>query len=129
MIIDDNSIDIFIHKKLIMPDFAEKMKTFTSCISALKYIRNTSNKKDATPRLMPSLILLNINMPLMDGFGFIKEFGKLNERLRNYTRIIIVTASINPADKEKAMKSKYVLEYINKPLTVGDLKRIQQIHN
>jgi CheY-like chemotaxis protein len=119
MLIDDSEIDNFINQKMIEGcNFADKIYIHTSSKSGLEFLRNlertaaNSNSMD----LIPDIIFLDINMPIMDGFQFVEEFDKLSGDFKN-SKIVMLTTSINPADIERSKMSKYVVKYLNKPLT------------
>lgn len=70
----------------------------------------------------PDLVLLDLNMPIMDGWQFLDEVVKINPP--NEINIFIVSSSIDPADHEKAMSYDVVNGFIVKPITVKDLNKI-----
>ncbi len=63
----------------------------------------------------PDLIFLDINMPVMDGFEFLAEVQK--EKLCPNAKIIMLSSSHNPSDKQKSETFPQVIDYIIKPLT------------
>lgn len=65
----------------------------------------------------PILLLLDINMPVMDSWGFLDEFEKLPDPIRRHFFIAIITSSISPQDKEQAMSYPDVRDYIQKPIS------------
>ncbi|WP_297334953.1 response regulator [Algoriphagus sp.] len=65
----------------------------------------------------PILILLDINMPVSDAWGFLKEFQQLPENIRKHFFIAIITSSISPQDKDQAMTYPDVKDYIQKPIS------------
>lgn len=69
-------------------------------------------KESASP---PDLILLDINMPIMDGLDFLENF-KANG-FEGSSKIAMYTSSIREADKNKAFEYPDVFEFLNKPLT------------
>lgn len=91
----------------------------TSGKEALQYLDECKAKKQ-----FPSLMLIDLNMPGMNGLSFIKHY---EEKYRQYspgTYIIMLTNSILDSDKDEAMKYKSVLYFLNKPLTTVRLTEI-----
>lgn len=125
MLIDDNEIDNFInHKMLEGCNFSERTYIHTSGKSALEFLQNLAKAGKVSKDLIPEIIFLDINMPIMDGFQFVEEFDKLSNDLKNLSKVVILTTSINPSDVEKSKKNKYIIKYVNKPLTQDTLSTI-----
>lgn len=125
MLIDDSEIDNFINHKMIEGcNFAEKVYIHTSSKSALEFLKNIERIESAHSEMIPEVIFLDINMPIMDGFQFVEEFDKLSSKFTSVTKIVILTTSINPSDFEISKKYKNVIKFINKPLTHAVLASI-----
>ena len=77
----------------------------------------------ASPRFVPDVILLDLNMPIMDGFTFLEAFRKLNMPHKENVTIIIVTSSEDPKDIIKA-KEMGVEHYLPKPISEADLRKV-----
>jgi len=71
---------------------------------------------------LPDVILLDLNMPIWDGWDFLDEFQALN--LPVYPDVYIITSSPHSLEKEKAMSYPMVLGFIVKPIQVSDLAKI-----
>lgn len=107
LIIDDNSMDIFICRGLLESYGVSNVISFNNADSALSYLKNTN--------VVYQVILLDIYMPKIDGFEFIDRFFEL-ELQKSQGNIYILTASLNPSDKERANKRN--IDLIEKPMNL-----------
>ena len=122
MLIDDNETDNFISKRIIeITEFAKRVEVKNSGQHALEYLSEHANDTHQ----LPSLIFLDINMPVMDGFMFLYEFENLPEPVREKCRVIILSSSDNKRDIDKIINNKSVIQYITKPLTQNVLEEIK----
>lgn len=125
MLVDDNDTDNFISKRIIeITSFADRVEVKNSGKSALDYL--TFNQ-DA-PENLPSIIFLDINMPVVDGFVFLYEFEKFRELVRTKCKVIILSSSDNKRDIDKIVNNNYVIKFITKPLTEVSLEEIKRKH-
>jgi CheY-like chemotaxis protein len=124
LLVDDDNINNFINERLIKKlAMTQQVNIAVNGEEALDFLK----EKTANPELMPELILLDINMPVMDGFEFLREYAKLDIPNKDKVVITMLTTSTNPGDMEKFNKAQ-VASYINKPLTEPKLLEIMKKH-
>ena len=117
MLIDDNEIDNLINQKMIeAASVTEHIYTHTGAKSAIEFLKNME-KLEMADQVLPDLIFLDIDMPLMDGFQFLDEFEKLSNVAKKKCKIVMLTTSINPQDFNRSKKYENVRLYLNKPLS------------
>jgi CheY-like chemotaxis protein len=125
MLIDDNEIDNLINQKMIEATaIAEKIYTHTGAKSGLEFLKNME-KLEIADQILPDLIFLDIDMPLMDGFQFMDEFEKLGPFVKKKCKVIMLTSSINPQDYNRAKKYPNIKLFLNKPLSFETINSIQ----
>lgn len=122
MLVDDNDTDNFISKRIVeITHFARRVEVKNSGKSALDYLAAHQNN----PENLPTIIFLDINMPVVDGFVFLYEFEKLKEVVRTKCRVIILSSSDNKRDIDRIVNNNYVIKFITKPLTEAALTDIK----
>ena len=120
-IVDDDDIYRFTLIKSIRPLLlGNKISVFSNGESALGYISH--NQIDAAA--LPDIILLDIDMPVMDGFQFLEEYEKIKDVLAKKITIHMVSSSVDPRDIKKAKSFGTVTDYIIKPLKKDILKSL-----
>ncbi len=125
MLIDDNEIDNLINQKMIeAANISEHIFTHSGAKSAIEFLRNIEKLGKEAEHVLPDVIFLDIDMPLMDGFQFLDEFDRLTEVTKEKCAIVMLTSSINPQDVNKSHKYACVKQYINKPLTQKNLEKL-----
>lgn len=72
----------------------------------------------------PDLIFLDIQMPKMDGFGFLDNFLNFPKEKKEKCKIIMLSSSMDPNDINRAKKHPYVIDYLNKPLSEESLNEV-----
>jgi len=113
-IVEDDSIASFVIKKII-----GQKRSIGGCLVlqngklALDELRVDQNR--------PDLILLDINMPIMDGWEFLDACLQEN---RDTIPVFLLSSSINPADKERAMNYSQVCGFLSKPFTSEKLEDV-----
>lgn len=121
--IDDDHITLMLCKMVISKtSFAKQIATAKNGEEALKYFDTikTTNSINKT-----QLIFLDLNMPLMDGWGFLDNFGTSEYAEFHNTKIIILSSTIDPDDFEKSKKYPLVIDFFSKPITKEMLESLK----
>jgi len=117
-IIDDDKLSIKLMSMLIAKNnFCEEITSFHNPQNALDELKN--NAKD--PSKLPDVILLDLNMPVLDGWQFLDEFILI--QFAKKIIVFIVSSSIDPSDLEMAKNYPIIKDYIIKPLNSEKLKQ------
>lgn len=115
LLIDDDRINNLINKRLIGKRLENvEVKDFTNPMEALAFLKENPNSA-------PDLILLDINMPEISGWDFLKHYRELQLQVG---KLYILTSSIDPDDLNKARTFEEVTDLITKPLNSETLARI-----
>lgn len=114
LLIDDNDIDNYISKHIIQKhNISDKISIKSSGIKALEYLESILDN----PSEFPDLILLDLKMPVMDGFGFLDVFTKFPKQLIDNCPVFMLTSSNDITDVNLANKYDIIKKYLNKPLS------------
>lgn len=121
-VVDDDKVYHFILKNLLKRNNIEvNSRFFENGHDAIEGLKE--NSKNGTT--LPDLILLDINMPVMDGWQFLEEFRKIKATLNKETVIYMVSSSNSPFDLNKAKDfPNEIQDYFLKPVCLEDICRI-----
>ncbi len=116
MIVDDSDADVYLASHFLKRSGRfEHIWGITAPEDALALFERYDETSVSDERFPPSLILLDINMPRMNGFEFLEALQALN--LRNAPAVVIVSSSDHENDRTRAASSPLVKDYLTKPLS------------
>jgi CheY-like chemotaxis protein len=117
LLIEDNAIDQLVTKQLLRKIMgAETINTVDNGKDALQWITNNKEKLDNY-----LIILLDINMPVMNGFQFLAEYEDLPDHVKKQTLIFMLSSTLNNDDLDKINKNNSVKSLLSKPLSIQKL--------
>lgn len=118
MLIDDNEIDLKINSKIIsLTKLFEEIIICQSGEESLDYLNKYINK----PEKLPDFILLDIQMPEMDGFEFLDHYKRLPKNFTSKCPVAMLSSTLDFGDIKRAEANVYVVNLLKKPLLPTEL--------
>ncbi|MBG8554668.1 response regulator [Hymenobacter guriensis] len=122
LLIDDDPINNFLNKSLLTRlGIAQHLTVVESGHAALDFLRQ--HCQQPTP-VCPVLILLDINMPGMNGLQFLEAYQQLLPEQRQGVVIVILTTSLHPRDVRQVEQLGIIDEFLSKPLTADKVSAL-----
>ena len=117
IVVDDSKLDCFIAEKIIRnTGISESIKSILQATEALEYIKSIPAGEHQR-----TVMLVDIQMPVMKGFEFVEAFEKLPADVTDNYTIYIISSSINENDLVRVHTYATVKQFLNKPLTSNNL--------
>lgn len=121
-LIDDSTFDLFIYEKMLLKSgITDSVRTFNSAREALKHLLLQGET------LPETVILLDLQMPDMNGFEFIDEFDLAPDFVKAKIKIFMLSSTIDTRDIEKAKASPLIIDLLSKPLEIAFLREILKV--
>jgi CheY-like chemotaxis protein len=125
LLVDDDEATNFIHKVVLrQARCTENIVTSNNGQEALEFLQTSSD--GIYPN--PDLILLDINMPVMNGWEFLMHYEAFDPASPRRKIIVMLTTSLPAADRAKAEGIKAISGYMNKPLTSESVRELLKKH-
>ena len=123
--INDNEVTLWIQKQILNKSkFSEEVITVLNGFEGLEYYRSLINKDNENQNNFPGLILLDLHMPVMDGWEFLYRFSSEIYPYCKNTKVIITSYSIDEVDSERAKKYPFVVDFLTSSLSVDYLESL-----
>ncbi|MBS1493853.1 MAG: response regulator [Bacteroidetes bacterium] len=126
-LVDDDKVFQFITAKVLKSlNIIDRLFQFENGQELLEYVIKNSN----TPEEIPDVIFLDIQMPFMDGWQFLKEYSNLKINLPKKICFYILSSSISLIDKQQVKLFPFVKDYLVKPIGREDyIKILESVYN
>jgi CheY-like chemotaxis protein len=122
LLVDDDEINNFISIKLIKKALDNTI--ISSCLNGKFAIDELIELQKKDPASLPDFILLDINMPIMNGWEFLDEYKRLEIDPLGKCKIYIISSSVFSNDINRAKSYPLVKNFISKPLSVEKIKEM-----
>jgi CheY-like chemotaxis protein len=127
LLVDDDEINNFISIKLIKKALLNT--EIMACLNGKFAIDQLIEIQRKDPAKLPDYILLDINMPIMNGWEFLDEYKRLNIDPLGKTKIFIISSSVFSNDINKARSYPLVKDFISKPLNVDKIVELFKVED
>jgi len=117
LLVEDDPITILVCKRTIeIAGFANNVKSVINGQEAIDYLKDNTE--------IPDLILLDLNMPILNGWEFLEWFITWVKDAAKVPAVYILSSTVDPEDQKKAMEYSCVKGFISKPLTKEHLANL-----
>ncbi|MCF2488783.1 response regulator [Dyadobacter sp. CY347] len=119
ILIDDSAFDLFTQEKLLLKSgLARSVKAFSSAQLAMNFL------EEQTENFPETIILLDIQMPGLNGFEFTRQYAHLSPALRQRIKIFMISSTVDTDDIAKVRSNPYVIQLLSKPLEIPVLRAL-----
>jgi CheY-like chemotaxis protein len=110
---DDETYQFIVQRMIAQSGLVNEVSGFLNGRDAIESLKSIAGKI----HLIPDIILLDLTMPVMDGWQFIENYLLIKSRIGKKIHVYIVSSSVDPKDVEKAKNIEEVSDYVVKPIT------------
>lgn len=119
---DDDTYQFIVQRTIEQTKLVKQIRVFSNGLEAIRFFEASLINGES----LPDIILLDLTMPIMDGWGFLEDYVALRPRVGKKIIVYIVSSSINPVDVERARSISAVTDYVVKPLTIEKFVELLQ---
>jgi CheY-like chemotaxis protein len=128
LMIEDDSITQMLNKMVMKnTQFCDSVDVVFNGNLAIEYLENFLLNSAENSLKKPDLILLDLNMPVMDGWEFLDMYKQKYAQLFPTTKILILSSTVNPKDKERAAQDPIIIGFENKPLSYNTANSLKEL--
>jgi len=123
--INDNEVTLWIQKQILNKSkYSIDVVTALNGLEGIKYCRKLISQESENNIELPGLILLDLQMPVMDGWEFLSTFSHEIHPYSTDTKVIITSYSIDEIDSERAKKYPFVIDFLTSSLSLEYLESL-----
>lgn len=123
--IDDDAVSLMLYRRILNKTaFCKEIKTCENGEEALNYLRALKNSGE-TP---PELVFLDINMPVLSGWGFAEVYKKELAAYFTNMKIFIVTSSVDPSDRDRMKQYPFLIDFVPKPFGLDLIEKLKAVY-
>ncbi|MEN9686272.1 MAG: hypothetical protein RLZZ28_2058 [Bacteroidota bacterium] len=121
-LIDDDNIYQYTARVLLeSTGMAGNIQSFYNGLEAIKFLKEEQEKPSEA---LPDMIFLDINMPVMNGWEFLEEYGKFSHLLPRPIALYVVSSSVDSSDIQKSRSYQTVTDYLVKPVNRNKFREL-----
>lgn len=121
LLIDDDQITNFVNQAIIeKSEIPVGTKALITAAAGIDFL----NKCLSNQEELPHAILLDINMPEMNGWEFLEKFSQLDKKIQNEVKVYMVSSSQNEEDVKRALSNPNVSDFLHKPLNLNMVRKV-----
>lgn len=126
LLVDDDEASNFLHSIFINKlDLDVEVNSAINGQEALEFILGKGQEQ----LQLPCMVMLDLRMPVMDGWQFMKSYEEfVPKNLKDQITIVLVTISDNQEDKDRAVTNEHIADFSQKPLSDETFKKLIQKH-
>lgn len=117
---DDQVFQLIIKKQIEMNNFECEILSFFNGQEAFDFFQKNVENDEA----LPELVMLDVNMPVKNGWDFLQDYQTLPSEMRSKIKLYMVTSSVIQSDIDKANDNENIISFVSKPITNEKLTEI-----
>lgn len=123
--IDDDAVSLMLYKRILnKASFCREIRTCENGEDALNYLRAIK----ASGENPPDLVFLDINMPILSGWGFAEVYKKELADYFTQMKIFIVTSSVDPSDRDRMKQYPFLIDFVPKPFGLDLVEKLKSVY-